>query len=493
MSVSINLNQTFRGIQLRNLRPLLAEWLLGSRSFSHLSRLSKIDLDEYTIVGLIEECHRAGFMDFQPAERARPGVENKFLKLTGQGIGIASAAATKRTDKAIAYGHLNKLLERCRANNANELSPIEIGEVWIYGSMLDDEKLDVGDIDLVVLARRKEAFKGQSITRHIDEHFPGLLPETRDSLFFDADSTFTQKIVYGPRRHAIFSPNSLDILIKLHQPCAKAFDIEAGGVIEIVKLPHHPLSTGRADSIQPRATMPIFPVPLHPFTPTPAYLGAGRLTDSMWSAHDFDVFPASEAEARLDGRLVRGPTVSDAATVFVPGRQNKATTAIILDRTFIIQNEGTNEECWSLNAELSICGKKAAFGPGWVDPVKKVIARTLGADMTRLMGHRDEKQSTADISVKLSLTKPSKEGRDLVSDIGEYIGSRVFSSYEPEATKHLKYGLTFIAEKLIYERDSIFVMDDLEIEELGPNLSVDLDKVRTSARYSVYWSNALQT
>ena len=490
MTVNISLDTTFRGIPLRNFRPLMAEWLLGTRNFSYLAQSKKIDLDEYTIVGLIEESYRAGFMEFGPEEYVRPGMENRFLKLTGQGIGIASASATKRTSKKAASEHLQNLLERCGDNNRNDLSPIEIGEVWIYGSMLDEAKEDVGDIDIVVLARRKSAFRGRSIVKHIDQHFPGLLPKTRDPLFFDADSAFIQKAVYGPRRHAIFSPNSLQTLINLHRPCAKVFDSAAGGRVEIVTLPHHPFSTERAATIQPRAALPEFPVSLQEFTPTPVQLAAGRYTNTMWSARDFDILTADEARQRLDGRVLKGVELSSDAVVFIPGQQNIASSAVIFERKYSTDNADPEYEQWTIDAQLSLRGNRAGFGPKWIEPVKQTISTTLGADISRLLGHRHEMKSTADIHATLSLVKTSSEGRDLVRGIGKYIGSRVFSPYDSHSTRHLKYGVCFSANSDVYEFESIFSMDDFELEELGPKLNVDLDKMKSSSRYQTLWQSA---
>lgn len=490
MTANIKLDTTFRGVQLRNLRPLLAEWLLGNRSFQNLSRSAKIDLDEYTIIGLIEECYRAGLMEFGPEEYHRPGIENRFLKLTGQGIGIAAASAAKRTAKTVAMTHLQALLDRCGANNADIHSPIEIGEVWVYGSMLDAAQKDVGDIDIVILARRKAAFEGRSITAHIDQHYPGLLPKTRDPLFFNSDSAFIQKAVFGPRRHAIFSPNSLSTLINLHCPCAKVFDSSAGGNVEIVTLPHHPASTERAGSVQPRATVPNFPVPMKPFTPTPVQLAAGRHTDSMWHARDFDILSSDEARVRLDGRILKGIELSSDAVIFIPGQQRTASTAIILDRKYSIENPGSEYERWIIDAQLWLRGSRAGFGPKWVEPVKQTISATLGADLTRLLGQRHEMASTADIQASISLVKSSSEGRALTSGIGQYIGSRVFSPYQSEATRHLKYGVSLTANSDVYEFESIFSMDDLGIEDLGPKLNVDVDKMKASFRYQSLWQNA---
>lgn len=490
MTANIKLDTTFRGVQLRNLRPLLAEWLLGNRGFQNLSRSAKIGLDEYTIIGLIEECYRAGLMEFGPEKYCRPGIENRFLKLTGQGIGIAAASATKRTSKKVAMTHLEDLLSRCSTNNADTKSPVEIGEVWIYGSMLDETKEDVGDIDIVILARRKAAFEGRSITTHIDEHFPGLLPKTRDPLSFNAESAFLQKAVYGPRRHAVFSPNSLDTLINLHCPCAKVFDSAAGGRIEFTLLPHHPESIERAATVRPRAIVPDFPLPLTAFTPTPAKLAAGRHTNSMWSSRDFDILSADEAKVKLDGRVLKGTELSPDSIIFIPGQQRTASTAIILDRKFTIENANTDHERWVIDARVSLHGSRAGFGPAWVKPVEKTISAALGADLTRLIGHRHEMKSTADIRSSLSLTKSSGEGRSLVNSVARNIGSQIFSEYQEEATKHLKFGIDFSTTSMHYEFKSIFSMDDPAIENLGPKLNVDLDKMKASSRYQSLWQMA---
>lgn len=491
MTVNGKLHHEFRGISLKRLRHILSESLGGEiPSFGYLARSSQVNLNTPSVIGLIEEARTAGLLEFGEVEVCHPNHDNSFLTVSPTGLGIATLSGTTRQDKAKAQAHLDALLERCAANNNDPLSPIRVQEVWIYGSMIQDDRSDVGDIDIVVLSSSDTKLRGKTLEKYIDETYPGTLPSTRN-MFFDPLEAFNQKAVFGTRKNPIFSKAGMQSLIDLHCPCAQVFDASRGGKVDAVVIPHHPLSEYRASTVRPRAIQPTFPIPLNDFKPTPISLTAGRYTNPWWEPHAFDLVDTTEATTRIDGRVLNSITLDDTTDCVVPVTKDgrKCLAAATLKRSLKVTEAGTDHELWTLTASIDIAGNTKSSSDAWITSVQELFRQTIGADLFRLLGRRHELAGTADILISVQPLRSNTSTKALVEAVSNGI-SRDFFHRHCTLDPHFKYGIELQGGKKVDEfYDNVHCMADNQHDDLGPNCNLDFNKIKASVRHLEYWED----
>lgn len=134
--------------------------------------------------------------------------------------------------------------------------------MWLFGSVIDDNKNDVADIDIVPIFGRPEHFSGfegrKARFRELADQMGGIDLIERAGVFapFRAESFVIGQLIYGGRRHHLLAPNDLDQLLQLGCQCKLIFDKKRGGEVEDPVLPRHPNSHGRSNSIGDRHEMP---------------------------------------------------------------------------------------------------------------------------------------------------------------------------------------------------------------------------------------------
>jgi predicted nucleotidyltransferase len=274
MSVLIDRNATFLGVPLVTVRNALKAWRYGKSEDSHEIAVRKdVNLDPRTVMILLDELRDRGLIGAENAEGP------KFDGLTEKGMALIGAKATKRVTKLKAWTILTDFLKACADANARDDLPFDVEKVWLFGSLIDDEKTGVADIDIVPVfgyparysfeARRArftklaEQLGGQDILRNA-----GVFE------LIHAESFVIRQLLYGGRRHHSLAPNDMDQLLGLACPCKLVFDKSREGPVDDPVLLRHPDSPGRSNSIGDERDLPDLRADGMPLRPLPADMTA---------------------------------------------------------------------------------------------------------------------------------------------------------------------------------------------------------------------------
>jgi predicted nucleotidyltransferase len=236
LTTFIKNQEPFGHLNMMSLRAVLKSILGQWRELNLLADSPMFVGDERDALALLHEAARSGLLT----------VDNGSLHLTEKGKAIALAKAGRRLPKKDGLKILQTVVTAAYEFNKDRKSPIEINRIWLFGSMLDSRVKDVGDVDLVIeISFRSWATADNfSIFNYIHEIYPGLVT-TAPWESYMIETHFINRKLFGRRRHPRVSLTDVDELIKLHCPCALAF--EKGKMIDGLGeiLPHHPRSTGR--------------------------------------------------------------------------------------------------------------------------------------------------------------------------------------------------------------------------------------------------------
>ncbi|MDR7038941.1 hypothetical protein J2X36_003713 [Methylobacterium sp. BE186] len=254
MGVAITNGTTFLGVPLTKVRNVLRAWHRGDRSdVWRIADLKNVDLDPRTVMVLLEELRDRGLIGPEEQEYGAP-VDG----LTDAGLALSGADARARTPKDKARRILDRFLDACAAVNARNDLPFAIREVWLFGSMLDPGKVDVGDVDLVVDRGRPAAFEGSLVERYRELAREMGAGDSRGIFCGYGDQGFVERqLLHDGRRHPILSiSTTLDDLRDMACPCQRVFDASRGGRVTEPVLPRHPNSAGRSNRFGEKRRMP---------------------------------------------------------------------------------------------------------------------------------------------------------------------------------------------------------------------------------------------
>lgn len=288
MTNHLDKQATVIGFPASKLRAVLRSWDRSGRGFRAISEISEVSVAPGVAAALLGEAfeHKLiGFVDEEMNE-----IEGGGLGLTRAGLALIDAKKRGRTDKVKAAAIVDALLTKAQSLMADELAPSKVERIWLFGSFIDPGKGDVGDVDLVVESYMTRVVPREETYLHVRKHYPGILPENLNywqKLPEAVAETFLLRSLYGPRRHPLLAPNDIETLRSLHRPCALAFDRTRGGIVEPIRLDHHPESEKRGEHIQERLVLPDLGVPSEAFR-----FVAPMVVDRMFSPHstmaDFD-------------------------------------------------------------------------------------------------------------------------------------------------------------------------------------------------------------
>lgn len=242
------------GHPVRKLKSLLASWERTSKSPYELGLLSDVNIGSGGALALLGEAWRLGLIDFTQDMIFSPS--DRRIGITDQGLALLAATGRGRTLKSTAAKVLQQVLDRAAALSMDPKTPVNVDRIWVFGSFIDPDKSDVGDLDIVVETSRTEIVTYREMEGHILLNYPGILPHSFNGDRKSAEEIFKEKMVFGARRHPLLAPNRIDTLIRMHQPCALFYDASRGGVIAPEFHQHHPASSGRCGSIRDRLMMP---------------------------------------------------------------------------------------------------------------------------------------------------------------------------------------------------------------------------------------------
>jgi DNA-binding MarR family transcriptional regulator len=249
MGTNIRAGSTFLGVPLVKARNVLKAWRYGESKDAHRIAIRKdVELDVPTVMALLDEFQDRGLIgDEEDGEGSR---ERTFLGLTRAGMALVAAHARKRVPKARAWKAVDELLASSQAANDRADLPFVVDEVWLFGSILDDARPDVGDVDYVIEVSSRDGFDYD----RAEARYAELGIETYDML--GPSRAVRRRILYGPRRNPLFAPNDMTTLDHLACPTRMVFDRSRGGRVDAPVLPRHPKSAGRAETVNELLEMP---------------------------------------------------------------------------------------------------------------------------------------------------------------------------------------------------------------------------------------------
>ncbi|MDE4914518.1 nucleotidyltransferase domain-containing protein [Methylobacterium sp. 092160098-2] len=313
MSVMLPKEADLLGVPLLKVRNLLQAWHQSGRfrNIGQISRKRGIELPRATTAVLVEELRDRGFIGDVAGDFVIPVVDG----LTAKGRALGSAKATARTQKEKALRVFDGLLEAAERINARGDLPFRVREIWLFGSMVDPDRADVGDIDFCLEFDRPPAFDDWDEAM---ERYRALARELDAPYSADAYTWVKERMLYGARRHQLLAPNDVDHLVRMGNPCRLAFDDRRGGRVDDAVLARHPGSSGRDPSMPEPSRMPDMAAPSGSFGPVHIELLIPMDLDTKGFADSFpswtNSWPAVRANHRYFGRppeIVSDPASED--------------------------------------------------------------------------------------------------------------------------------------------------------------------------------------
>lgn len=150
MTVIIAKGDEFRGVPLVKVRNILKAWRYRGKGPIDISERKDVDMDPRVVLAVLQEARDMGFIG-----KEDDGWRNARDGLTPAGKAIAFSKARPRMAKDDARRVLEGLLSNAARLNAERGFPVKVDRVWLFGSIIDETRLDVGDIDVVIETSRK--------------------------------------------------------------------------------------------------------------------------------------------------------------------------------------------------------------------------------------------------------------------------------------------------------------------------------------------------
>lgn len=420
MTNHLDKNARVVGMPMAKLQAVLSSWNKG-KSVQELARLSKVDARPGVTASLLAEAW---------IQKLVSTVDDRWLEdqngrvgLTRAGVAVIAAEKRGRTSKAKADAVVQELLGRADKLSKDDKAPVKVDKIWIFGSFLDEDKDDIGDIDIVVETYDTGVVARSEMHDYIEENYPGVITESFRYWRDYAEDVFLNKAVFGPRRHRLLGPNDLNTLKGLHAPCAIFFDRTCGGIVEPDILPHHPDSEGRADWIRDRLILPDMSKRPDDFTPTPPFV----------VSRDFRRYAQADILDRPEA-VREGDKDSFWLTDIYGNR------ALILRQFLFAEREwrcSLSIVTWEALGEAEC---RRAYDDQ-LDLASQIV--TLAhADLLRLADHRDHHASMHDISIKIVTTNAP---RSLIEAIDTTI-NRAFTREDMRQAMpdHFAFGLSLL-------------------------------------------------
>jgi predicted nucleotidyltransferase len=402
MTTNIKRGETFLGFPATRLKTLLASWRKGNRHPSGLADLKTLSMTSGACAAFLGEAHERGFIGVGHCEglTVEQSRERGYqhLELTRDGVAILTASAMRRSSKAKAAKVLEGILQRAERLAEDVHAPTAVSQVWVFGSFIDDTKEDVGDLDLVITTRFTGVLKHnktQDINEQIDRYYPGVVSESTD--YYRREDAWLDRMLYGRRRDPLIATTGMHTLVGLHRPCRLVYDAEQGGRIT-KDYEHHPLSTGRSDTIKERLIIPDLEKYDQSFKPTTAsiYMRAPEI-DEGW--------PVVVGARRLEDQDLAhyGDRPLDGCNGFALVVGEGTERALLhIARNHASHNDDTD---WEYEFNVEVVHRAKDFDPHksrWY-PMATVIGELFGADILRYAHHRHGMESYAVIQFKVGL------------------------------------------------------------------------------------------
>jgi predicted nucleotidyltransferase len=150
-TVRLNKNDVVCGLPAADARKVMR--LFGAPKPANLLREWAEDVDS-----LAQALEMEGL--FQRHFAAKDG--EAWWETTIKGNALAQASFRRPISRATAEGHLKSVIERAKAYNADKKYIYEIVQIVVFGSFLDRDASQLGDLDLAIVTRERPATKASS-------------------------------------------------------------------------------------------------------------------------------------------------------------------------------------------------------------------------------------------------------------------------------------------------------------------------------------------
>lgn len=365
------------GMPASKLQAVLSSWTKG-KTVQELSRLSKVDARPGIVAALLGEAWLRDLISTVDDRWLHD--DDGMLGLTRSGVAVIAAEKRGRTSKEKANAVLQDMLRRVEDLSKDPKAPMKVDKIWVFGSLLDESKDDVGDIDVVIESYRTGVVPFREMHDYVEENYPGVITDSFRYWRDHASEVFLNKAVFGPRRHRLLAPNDISTLQGLHAPCAVVFDRARGGIVDPEVLPHHPNSTERAEWIRDRLVLPDLSERRDEFVPTPPFV----------VSHHF--------RKRAPKAVTEPPREHEAGDSFRLSDIQENSALVRREFTF-----GEREWLCSFTIEkLDLREEHQAYGSHWNSlSLADQIVTLAHADLARLADYRDHLSESQDICINI--------------------------------------------------------------------------------------------
>lgn len=432
MTTFISRNDKFLTIDMVTIRSILKALPLTSSRYSpyEIAERRDVGIHPAIIVGLYQELADAGLI-YQTCDTSSA---HDFDWLTPSGAAIALASARKRRSKNDARKVVDQILNNAMTINGDTKFPFVIERIWLFGSMVNPDKDEVGDIDIVIESVIKPELRdkfGRSETQYVEEHYSGTIPDSFESFMNSAFEYLLKVKLYGKRKNSLIAENNLRTLIAMHRPCQLIFDHERGGVVDDLVLPHHPASTGRKDSMREKLSIPNFEELVGPFKP----IRLDRSDVNLWQNWLLLHAPTLKAFNDKTAAEIEGVKLPDPCFGGLDSRHKtliqitpdnhelqSESYFVVIERSLEV---APGDERHIYNLDVSFLGNDRSSSKAERKLISQMIARPIAiiatSEFARLHLRREHKTDTYDIEVAISgdATPNGLNGYALTSELIE--------------------------------------------------------------------------
>jgi len=188
--------------------------------------------------------------------RDADGSETHFT-LTPAGDALAHAKGMARMTRMAAQDRLDAYLQAIDRAITDPDFPYDIRQIWLFGSLVKNDKPDVGDIDLAVDKVRRSRFRDLKSALKIarargydDSNASGAARYHGPEMYLE------RTILFGRRCPPYLSFTTPDTIVSLAEPCRLVYDATRGGRVADPVLAKHPAADQRSPKISPPEAMP---------------------------------------------------------------------------------------------------------------------------------------------------------------------------------------------------------------------------------------------
>lgn len=402
MTTNIGKDDKFLGYPAIKLRDLLKVWERGKRTPNEIAKDKALGLSANACAAMLSESYERGFMEFDEYGR---------MDLSDAGRAVAWASAQKRSSKNAADKVLGTILDNAMKLSKDENAPIEIDQIWLFGSYVNPAKADIGDLDIAFSTRKRPFAADMSwreINAVIDDNYPGLLPESVDP--WRQGRHWVNRMLFGKRKHPLISATDIDTLKDLHQPCRLVYDNSQGGVVAAVDYPHHPDSRRRESHVRERLHMPDLSTNLAPFELTSAriQMSARNMAVEAPCVIGYDRMTEEDLE-----KLASAPLDGKGSFAFVA--DDTGGRAIF----HVTREVDLSGDVWQyrMNIDAVQMPKKFDFGHYTARTYAECIGAFFGADVLRLADRRAAMGLNVSIDCDLAMDINSRNASEFIDQM----------------------------------------------------------------------------